>query len=730
MPAPPQPPGNGNDAPLAPYTGNGALNSAPGPLTYGSPAYPVSPPAFRFRRYLIVLRKKWWTVLLSLSLCGGLAAAYIAWWPKSYVSYAHLWSMGRTGVHLQEGATYAEDAQTSAGTQVELLQSDRMMERAFRRLVGTLHVPVPTNSEGGPKFVKIRVSQLPKSAVFEIKANGPTESYTRAFLDATIDEFLALKKETRATSSGDTYTSVSEQITKQETDLKNGQETLTAYMRDNNVAVLEEQAKAASTYLTQLLAQYSELKLEYQVLESASVDGQWAIAARTNSLAGAPDPRNLGRGGVPSANPPIEFLGAQEELEKLRIMRTRLSKHLRPEHPKIVRLDEEISRGEKLVEFLSRQSRDQLAGAKQTVKMRIDRVQETIKEWEGKVNSASERIAQYERLKLDVDRLQGLHERLRGLLQTVDVTRNLDQENITVLDRASEPRPDNSSVPLVVALAIFLGLGGGLALVFLVEVLDDRVMSLEDLSGRFNEWVVGQVPEARRARRKKRPALLELGDDRHVYAESFRNLRSALFFADGSAERPKTFLVTSAVPNEGKSTLAANLARAMAFAGSRVLLVDGDLRRGILHDLFAVPQQPGLADLLAQGGEPADFVASTSVPNLSLLPSGARPLNAGELFLGPGCDRLLAQLRQQYDCVIMDSIPIFAADDTTSLAPKLDAVLFVVRGSHTGTRTIRHALDLLYDRQAKVMGLVFNRANGASRSYDYYKYAAYRQKAK
>jgi Mrp family chromosome partitioning ATPase len=91
---------------------------------------------------------------------------------------------------------------------------------------------------------------------------------------------------------------------------------------------------------------------------------------------------------------------------------------------------------------------------------------------------------------------------------------------------------------------------------------------------------------------------------------------------------------------------------------------------------------------------------------------------------------LLAQLRQQYDCVIMDSIPIFAADDTTSLAPKLDAVLFVVRGSHTGTRTIRHALDLLYDRQAKVMGLVFNRANGASRSYDYYKYAAYRQKAK
>ena len=117
-------------------------------------------------------------------------------------------------------------------------------------------------------------------------------------------------------------------------------------------------------------------------------------------------------------------------------MRSRLSKYLRPEHPKIVKLDEQIAQGEQLVQYFSRQSREQLANARQTVKLKVDQVQEAIKEWEAKVNNASVRIAEYERLKLNVARLQELHDHLLGLLQTVDVSKNLDQENITILDRA------------------------------------------------------------------------------------------------------------------------------------------------------------------------------------------------------------------------------------------------------------------------------------------------------
>jgi len=124
---------------------------------------------------------------------------------------------------------------------------------------------------------------------------------------------------------------------------------------------------------------------------------------------------------------------------------------------------------------------------------------------------------------------------------------------------------------------------------------------------------------------------------------------------------------------------------------------------------------PGLSTINAQ----------LSNGGLWLLPRGKTARNSGELFLSERCDRLLAQMLEEYDCVIIDSIPVFAADDTTSLAPKMDGVLFVMRNKFTSADTARHALELLYERQAKIMGLVFNRADSASRSYKYYKYAKY-----
>jgi capsule polysaccharide export protein KpsE/RkpR len=312
--------------------------------------------------------------------------------------------------------------------------------RAFARLRGTPGLAISTNASGKPVLPKLKVSQLPKSAVLELKAKGPSALFTRTFLDATMTEFLAYKREIRSATSGDTYTSVSEQIKKQEAELKAAQDKLTSYQRENNVAVLEEQAKAASAYLTQLLAEFSQLKVEYQLLQAMSPETQSGLVTLTN-IAAAPDPRHLADRSLPSATPPPDFLAAQQELQKVKIIRARLSKFLRPKHPKMVKLEEEISRGEELVGFFGRQSREQLDNARQTVSLKIDRVQETIKEWESKVNSASVRIAEYGRIKLEVERLQGLHNSLLGLLQTVDVTRNLDQENLTILDPASEPKP-------------------------------------------------------------------------------------------------------------------------------------------------------------------------------------------------------------------------------------------------------------------------------------------------
>jgi len=207
--------------------------------------------------------------------------------------------------------------------------------------------------------------------------------------------------------------------------------------------------------------------------------------------------------------------------------------------------------------------------------------------------------------------------------------------------------------------------------------------------------------------------------------ESYRSLRSALLFLDSEKERPKVMLVTSAMPNEGKSTIATNLARILALGGARVLLVDGDLRKGRLHDLLGLSPAPGLADLLRRTEDFDKIVQTSSLPNLSFVARGANLPNAGDLLLNPVFDQFLEHVRRQYDHVIIDSSPVFATDDATTMAPKMDGTLFVVRSHFSRTSMIKEALEQLYRRQAKVLGLIVNRANSSDQSYHYYKNGEY-----
>jgi capsular exopolysaccharide synthesis family protein len=242
---------------------------------------------------------------------------------------------------------------------------------------------------------------------------------------------------------------------------------------------------------------------------------------------------------------------------------------------------------------------------------------------------------------------------------------------------------------------------------------------------RIGDNVVGQVPEIHRHRGAGPLALVGHDDDRHMYVESYRALRSALLYLAVDGVRPKLILITSAVPNEGKSTIASNLSRAMALGGSRVLLIDADMRKGRLHDALGLQSKPGLSDLLLQPGDPGKYIQVTSMPNLSFMARGSGQRNPGDLFLSNAFDQILAKLREQFDYVIIDSSPVFAADDATTLAPKVDGALFVVRSRFSRSSIVKEALELLYQRQATVLGLILNRTNSSERSYHYYKYSEY-----
>jgi capsular exopolysaccharide synthesis family protein len=184
------------------------------------------------------------------------------------------------------------------------------------------------------------------------------------------------------------------------------------------------------------------------------------------------------------------------------------------------------------------------------------------------------------------------------------------------------------------------------------------------------------------------------------------------------------------MPGEGKSTIAANLARTLALSGSRVLLVDGDLRKGSLDQLLKLRGEPGLAELLLHTCDPEKVIQKDALPNLAFVASGSHSGNPGDLFLGSGLVEVLAQWRREYDYVIIDSCPVFAADDASCLAPKVDGTLFVVRRSQSSARAVTEALNILAQRQARILGVIFNGADARSRNYYFYKYADYNKTAK
>jgi len=238
----------------------------------------------------------------------------------------------------------------------------------------------------------------------------------------------------------------------------------------------------------------------------------------------------------------------------------------------------------------------------------------------------------------------------------------------------------------------------------------------------FSENVVGQIPKEKV---KGKMALLQPDDPRHIFAESYRNIRSSLLFMPYEGPRPKTILVTSAVPNEGKSTVSANLAIALALSRARTLLIDGDLRRGGLREQFGSDSRLGFSEVLQQEVPWQEVVMPTTYPSLFLLTRGKTLPQPSEHLLRESTDQFLKEIYHQYDYIIIDSSPVLAADDTTSLAPKIDATLLVVRLSHTSARLAKKALELLYSRQVNVPGVILNFVDTSLPEYYYYQYSEY-----
>jgi capsular exopolysaccharide synthesis family protein len=366
---------------------------------------------------------------------------------------------------------------------------------------------------------------------------------------------------------------------------------------------------------------------------------------------------------------------------------------------------------------------EKLETRRKSIGKQMENLQSNIKEWESKALDLSQRLAQFNRVKGKVDRLKLLYDRLTNNLKDVDVSQVVDSsDQVSIMEMATPPVSVRPGLIKSLFIGLLFGAGAGLAILLLLDRIDDRMASFGEFQHHFTENVLGQIPKEKG---KGKVTLLQPDDARHVFAESYRNVRSSLFFMPYDGPRPKTLLITSAVPNEGKSTISSNLAITMALSGARTLLIDGDLRRGALRELFGISSHIGFSEVLKQEVDWREVTVPTSYPNLFLLPRGKTLTQPSEHLLRESTDAFLKEVYQNYDYIVIDSSPVLAADDTTSLAPKIDATLFVVRLSYTSARLTRKSLELLYNRQVNVPGVILNYVDTSLPEYYYYQYSEY-----
>jgi capsular exopolysaccharide synthesis family protein len=293
--------------------------------------------------------------------------------------------------------------------------------------------------------------------------------------------------------------------------------------------------------------------------------------------------------------------------------------------------------------------------------------------------------------------------------------------------------PAEPNLPRNLSFALALGLTTGISLCFALESIDNTVRTPEQAQAISGLPSLGMIPMGSRNRpelnfrqrlsvasSKEAVELITQSRPQSQMAESYRALRTSLLLTSLGTP-PKVILVTSALPEEGKTTTSINSAIVLAQRDARVLLIDADLRRPSIHKTLGMPPGSGLSNVLTGGSTIQQSIVVSSIsPNLSVLPAGTPPPNPAELLASVNMANLVASLRDQYDHIVIDTPPTLSVTDAVVMSTRADAVILVIRAGQTTKQALRRARDVLTQVNARICGVLLNAVNLNSPDYYYY----------
>ncbi len=409
---------------------------------------------------------------------------------------------------------------------------------------------------------------------------------------------------------------------------------------------------------------------------------------------------------------------------------------LGPRHPDMLKAQRQLADIDVQIQAEIKRITSNLEAQAQIARQRTSSIEGSLSQSRGSLAANGNATVELNSLQRNADALSTLYQTYLDRFRQTSNQQGLEQSDSRVVSRAKIPtNPSFPNIPLNVALGLALSVASALAAMFLVEALESGLYTSEDVERLMGVPHLGSIPLASSAIDNKEKNKASTSPTRYVvekplssFAESFRGLRTSVLFSKVD-EPVQVIALTSSLPGEGKTTTTICLGRVMAMGGARTVIVDCDLRRRTVNRLFAEEPEVGLLEVLAGSAKLDDALILDDASGAYFLPLSKTAYTPKDVFASSAMTRLLQELRDRFDIVLLDTAPILPVADTRVLAPMADAVVFLAQWRKTPRKAIENALRQLNSVGAFVAGVGLTQVNMKEQARSGYGDAGYYYKA-
>ena len=663
-----------------------------------------------FRQLLRLVREKARVIALCTFLCVGLAVAYLFLAPRIYSSRAVIYVEQRDKKVVNIQAVDPEDleAMEVMKTVEQSLGTDEMMLAVIKaNHLGDL----PEFGGGDPrnpvtddqlikalnKCVAIKVRR--GTRLIDITAKSKDPRLAQAIAQSFVDQYLRLDMEQRTGTSSMANVFLNREADRLKASLETSEHTLQTYREEHNALSLEDSQNVVVDSLKDLNLRLNQARGDRMKLESDY---------NQYKLIGDSDPKALLA--IPSIATSPLVLDAQRAVNEQRGEIADLSRRYRAEHPKYIQAQSRLAQLQ--ADFDKTVLR--VAGGVQTAyQSALDNEQKldaSLKQQEQASSDLNKVAIPYNVLLHNVEADRELYQSTLTRLKETDITKLLEDNPIRLVETPRvTSKPVSPKIPLVLFLSVFLGLGSGVAVCLFLHSMDTSVRSVEEAEQALNLPIIAAVPRLKKTKAAGIwTGMPMISEPYSVTAEAFRSLRTVLELKDVTDRQ--VLLITSAVPDEGKTFCSTNAAVALAQQGYRTLIIDTDLRNPSVAKALHCPDgAPGLADFLAGGCTLDKAIQAAEVNGLSVITAGSSARNPSELLSGDKLARLFSDPAiMRFERVVLDSPPINAVSDALHLVRYATSTCLVVRACYTPAKASQRAYAALVGARVLDAGVVLN----------------------